>query len=227
MSQVDYQRLRQEIALATRRAFDAVRAARPDEEFYAFALYTVDDAVGVTPSSNSEQAYQRGVSRWMADEPHKQWLESRGISLESFLLGDERWSPYQWEYECMESDGFHVVNELINNRGVGFYDEDDLNEFVKFKASVFASMVLALNDLNEQGYFGEGSVRNSLTVFCSVADSECSIWLEEDSARRLNPPQVFQQFEAERIKWISDGSEARPPEPDDVEAAYVSLVEKG
>jgi len=54
---------------------------------------------------------------------------------------------------------FDAVNELINNRGMGFHDEERPMGFVKFKAGVFASMVLALRDLNEQGHFGTGTAR--------------------------------------------------------------------
>ncbi len=224
MAHVDFNLLRQRITEASRQTFDAVWAAHKDEAFYDFALYTVDDAVGINPSMNSEQAYKRAVAKQTADEQHRKWLESNGISFTASLLGDQRWSAYEWAYECAESDGFDAVNALINNRGMGFYEEDDPMGFVKFKAGVFASMVLALRDLNEQGLFGKGRARDSLTVFCSVPHSGCTAWFERDSARRLNPPTVFQTFANERIKWIADGSEAIP---DDVQATYLSIVEKG
>ena len=227
MAHVDFDLLRRRIAEASRQTFDAVRSSHANETFYGFAVYTIDDAVGINPSTNSEQAYQRAESRVMADESQKQWLESHRISLPAFLLGDYRWSAYSWEYECSESDGFEAVNKLINNHGGGFYDEDDPMGFAKFKAGVFASMVLALGDLNEQGYFGKGHAREFLTVFCSVPHSGCTAWFEEDSARRLNPPGVYKTFQAERIKWIADGSETQHPEPDSVQAIYLSLVQNG
>ncbi|MEQ8789655.1 MAG: DUF4303 domain-containing protein [Pirellulaceae bacterium] len=227
MTQVDFNLLRHRIAEASRQTFDAVRAAHLDETFYVFALYTVDGAVGINPSMNSEQAYQRAVAKQMADEPHRKWLESHGIAFADSLLGDQRWSAYEWDYECAESDGFDAVNELINNRGMGFYDEDDPWGFVKFKAGVFASMVFALRDLNRERYFGTAKTRDSLTVFCSVPGSECTVWFEQDSARRLNPPSVFRTFASERINWIADGSDGSRPAPDDVQAIYLSMVENG
>lgn len=226
MAQVDFSLLRQRIVEASRQTFDAVRTAHPDETFYVFALYTVDDAVGINPSVNSEQAYQRAVAKQTADEARRKWLESHGISFTASLVGDQRWSAYEWAYECAESDRFEAVNELINNRGMAFYDEDDPMGFVKFKAGVFASMVLALRDLNEKGYFGKGVSRDSLTVFCSVPSSDCTVWFEQDSALRLNPPKVFQTFASERIKRIADGSESGDAIPDDVQAHYLSMVEK-
>jgi hypothetical protein len=218
--------LRDRIADASRRTFDSLRTAHPSERFYAFALYTVDDAVAVNPSANSEQAYERAVAKQMADEAHCKWLESHGIPLTDWLLGDQRWSPYEWAYECAESEGFHAVNELINNRGMGFYDREDPMGFVKFKAGVLASMVFALRDLNEEGYFGTGRDRESLAVFCSVPHSRSTVWFEQDSARRLNPPNVFQTFASE-LKWVADGSETRSPAPHDVFALYLSIMEEG
>jgi len=227
MAQVDFNLLRQRIVKAARQTFDAVRAAHRDEAFYVFALYTVDDAVGINPSMNSEQAYQRAVARETADDQHRKWLESHGISFTASLLGDQRWSAFDWAYECAESNGFDAVNKLINNRGMGFYDKEDPMGFVKFKAGVFAAMVLALRDLDEQDHFGKGVARDSLTVFCTVPHSGCTEWFEQDTARRLNPPKVFQTFFNERINWIANGSASGEPIPDDVQALYLSIVEKG
>ena len=58
------------------------------------------------------------------------------------LLGDYRWIRTTGRTNA-ESDGFDGVNRLINNRGTGFYDEDDPLGFAEFKAGVFASMVPA------------------------------------------------------------------------------------
>lgn len=226
MAQVDFGLLRRRIANATRQTFDAVREAHSGESFYVFALYSVEDAVIVNPSTNSEEVYQSAVARQMANDRYKKRLESLGISLSAALLGDQRWSAHEWKYECAESDGFDAVNDLINNRGLGFHDKDDPLGFVKFKAGVFASMVMALSDLNKQGYFGNGVARESLTVFCSVPNSWCTVWLEEDSARRLNPPRVFQKFAEERIKWIATGAEKRNPAPDSVHGVYLSLLQQ-
>lgn len=88
-------------------------------------------------------------------------------------------------------------------------------------------MMLALRDLNEQGFFGKGNAPESLTVFCSVPHSGCTVWFEQDSARRLNSPKVFQTFATERIKWIGGGTQKRLRAPDDVQTLYLSMVEKG
>jgi len=117
MSQVNFNLLRQRIAEASRQTFNAIRAAHQDDKFYVFAIYAADDAVGINPSMNSEQAYQRTVARKTADEQHRQWLDSHGISFVDSLLGDHRWSAYDWAHECEESDPF-VVWKLVSTQRV-------------------------------------------------------------------------------------------------------------
>jgi hypothetical protein len=198
---VDFNVLRKRIAEASRLTFEAVRAAHPEQRFYAFALYTVDDAVAINPSMNSEEAYHDAVARETADEENTRWLISNGISPQASLLGDHRWSAFDWEFDCAESDSFEAINELINNRGAGIYDEGDALGFEKFKAGVMASMVLALSDVIASGAIAD---RIGITLFCSVADSEDAVWFEEDSARRLNSSTLFQAFHKERITYISE-----------------------
>jgi hypothetical protein len=217
MKNVDSKGLRRRLAESARHAFSEVRRTHPDEAFYAFSLYTVDDAVGISPSACSDQAYARVRSKYVAD----------GAFTEADLLGNFRWSPYDWEYDCAGSEFFGPVNELINYRGSGRYDEMDADGFINFKARVLAAMVLALADLEAEGLFGAGLARRSVTVFCSIAHSDCAAWLEADSARRLNPAEVFEVFSAERVAYIDEGSDALEPGDDNLYAKYLALVRDG
>jgi hypothetical protein len=171
---------------------------------------------------DAETVYRR--VKEIDDLEHRKWLESHGIDFEASILGDQRWSPYDWAYDGEEADGIIGVNQLINNGGVGAYDENDPQGFAKFKAGVLASMVLGLADAVTAGHFGSGLERASLTLFCSVAQSEEAIWLENDSARRLNSPAVYRTFAEQRIKWISEDNDAVLDDPDSVYALYQSRV---
>ena len=225
MGLVDFKLLRSRIAEASAQTFRALRNAHPAESFYAFALYTTDDAVGVNPSANSDGAYRNTVDRETAEEATTKFLESNGISLSASLLGDHRWSPYDWQYDCAESEGFNIVNVLINNEGTGFYDEHDALGFEKFKAGILASMVLGLQDASAAGAFGIGAARDPVTLFCSVASSEEAIWFEEDSAKRLNVPSSFRIFFEERIKYIADGEEIGPADSQSVHGLYLAHMD--
>ncbi|MDG3004284.1 DUF4303 domain-containing protein [Paludisphaera mucosa] len=108
MAEVDFELLRRLLAESARRAFSKLREMRPNETFYAFALYTVDDAVVLSPSANTEEAYARVRSKYA----------SSGKFTEAGLLGNFRWSPYDWECDCVGVEAFDPVIALINDRGV-------------------------------------------------------------------------------------------------------------
>jgi len=216
MAIVDFELLRKRIASAACRAFSQVRAAHPEECFYAFALYTVGDAVFISPSASSEEAYARKRAKYAGREDFT----------EADLRGNFRWSPFEWEYECDGADFFNSASELINNHGTARYDRREPDGFVNFKAGVFASMVLSLSDLEAEGFFGTGAARKSVIVFCSVADSGCAPWLEADSARRLNPRGALKTFSIERIAYISDEFDEIPPKGDAVYDAYMSRMRR-
>jgi hypothetical protein len=62
-------------------------------------------------------------------------------------------------------------------------------------------MVLALRDLDSEGFFGTVPERKKLTLLCSVSDSTDAAWLEHESAKFLNPPEVYESFYSQ---WITN-----------------------
>lgn len=59
---------------------------------------------------------------------------------------------------------------------------------------MFEAAIGALEDLDAEGIFGRGVARNDLTVFVTITDSNDASRLERASAKRLNPPAVFERF---------------------------------
>jgi hypothetical protein len=212
MANVDFKLLREQVAAAARLAFAEVRAQHAKEDFYAFALYSVGGSC-VTPSANSEQAYA------------EKRVDNENDYSATELLGEFRWSPFSWRYECEGSDHFASIDAVLNDRGSLNYDESDPEGFTTFRASVFAAMALALGDLEAEGFFGKGKARETVTVFCSEPDF--APWLEADSAQRLNPPEAFATFAAERLEYIASDPEDRAPKHDKVFAKYLSYLQKG
>jgi hypothetical protein len=216
MAKVDFTLLRQEIKEAARRAFDAVRAAHPDERFYAFALYSDDSAMTVCPSANSVQGLERRVKRYEDSKSYREFLASRGLPFNSDrLASDLRWETAEWAYEYVGHKHFHTVYDMINVDGR--YDRDDPDGFVRFKGQVFATMVLGLGDLEVSGYFGTGKEREAITLLCSVSDSACAGWLEEESVFQLNPDAVIEAFWQQRTQ----GNSSHRPEPGSVHEAFI------
>src|SRR5437867_1618718 len=59
MLRPEFAKLRPELVKAARRTFEMLRERHPDDQFYAYALYTDDDAGGVTAAAASAQSLQR------------------------------------------------------------------------------------------------------------------------------------------------------------------------
>lgn len=191
MAEVDFSIIRREIRNAARLAFDVCQARHPSESFYAFALFSDDSAMTVCPAAITEQAYDNCVKRERENEQRTHSLASLGVQFADYGASYLRWGLAEGVYEYGHED-FRKVYDMINVEGR--YDDDDPDGFVNFKGRLFALMVLGLKDLDVQGYFGSGELRERVTLLCGVSDSACDVWLRNESARWLNSPTVFERF---------------------------------
>jgi hypothetical protein len=186
--------LRNMVRDVARSAFTAVQQEQPEEQCYVFALQSLDDATGVYAHANTEEGYQLTLARkrsnsWPVDERTCRWY----------------WG--EWAHKNIRRDLFRGVYDFINRENKNF-QQDDL--WFGFKAAVFASMALALQDLDGEGLFGSGEVRERITLLCTVEDSFCREWVEEESVQLLNPPVLYQAFAGS-----SGGVRKRHLHPDD------------
>jgi hypothetical protein len=207
---VDFPTLRREIAAAVRRTFVTVRSRTASESLYAFALYSDDSAMTVCPAANTVEAFNRRKTDAGATEPEE--------------VNILRWASSEWgDYCSSDRDEFATVAAMINveNR----YDTEIAGAFVRFKTRVFASMVLALLDLDREGIFGSGPERDKITLHCAITDSWDSAWLEQESARRLNPAKVFQAFRKQWKTYRADDLELFDPKEDQMYQGFVRYVD--
>ncbi|MDQ2730232.1 MAG: DUF4303 domain-containing protein [Armatimonadota bacterium] len=176
MADINYDLLQSEIKEAAKKAFTAVRAEHPNEHFYAFALYSDDGAMTVEPAANTQEGMERKAKEY-GYNPIPPWFP--------WLIGE-------WAYEGEGGENFLKVYELLETEED--FDEDDSEEFEALRTRVFESMIRALEDLEKEHFFGAGSAREAITLFCSISDSDDAGQLENESARRLNPPSVYEKF---------------------------------
>jgi len=159
------ERLRREVREAARQAFAQVRASHPNERFYAFALSSNDDAVTIVPAANSVEGLHRRAREY--GSPISDWL---------------RWSTAEWACQAEGGDYFDEIRARLARQGR------------TFRRDVYEAMIGALADLDDEGFFGTGAARENVTLFCTLAHSNDSEWLENESARRLNPLAVYEVF---------------------------------
>ncbi|WP_233101843.1 DUF4303 domain-containing protein [Variovorax sp. IB41] len=180
MTSFDFETLRTQIREAARTAFAALRAQHPNERFYAMALYTDDGAMTVCPSANSEEALQRILLDNDCTEPAD--------------IAYSRWGTAEWAYEHQHAGDFTAVSDRL--RAHVLKQKSGGRAFAAFRSQLHDAMVNALADLDQEGFFGTGTDRQALTLFCSISDSDDAEAFEDDSAKRLNSPAVFARFKA-------------------------------
>ena len=221
MADFDFAEVRHAIKEAARESFTRIRAKHPDEEIYAFALYSDDDALGVSPAANSEAGYERCVEKYRSNPSHMKELARLNLP---FVPFEYRWSWGEWEYIPGFAQLFDPAGEAIRKAEPDGEDED---EYDAFKGAVYAVMVLGLKDLDADGFFGTGDERRRITLYCSIYDSYEFAWMEEESARILNPPDVYQAF---LEQWIQNTVKAEDlannrAEPSEIYQAFREVIE--
>jgi hypothetical protein len=171
---MDWIALEFEIYKAARNAFDDLRKAHPEEEFYAYALYTDGDAMTVCPSANSLRAFAKAAS---------QQSDTSASDLAYY-----KWATSEWAYEGWKSSYFKEISTQLRA------SEENRANLATFKRSVAASMMGALKMLDADGFFGVGAEREKLVLFISVTDDDSAESAENESARLLNPKSVYERF---------------------------------
>ena len=172
-----FDQIRLQIRDAARAVFAEVQQQHPDEEFYAFALYTDGDAITVCPAANSEEALQRKVNQRNESDP----AELRYL----------RWAIAEWEYETAGAERFQTVcDQLRECRLQG----DMTKDITAFSRQLQATMISALRDLDMESLFGSANRRDKVVLFVSTSDSADAQQVETQSAHKLNPQPVYRRF---------------------------------
>ncbi|WP_338638387.1 DUF4303 domain-containing protein [Burkholderia pyrrocinia] len=167
-----------EIADAARVTYRALLAAHPNEHFYAFALFTDGGAMTVVPAANSDEGLKRIREKMeVADDDD---------------APEFTWAPAEWAYESAEADSFNPLCKRLADTVLGpNFQEAKFGEFFR---DLQHDMIEALRLLDQEGLFGTGAEREKITLFVSISDDDGAVQLENESAKVLNPPAVFDRF---------------------------------
>jgi hypothetical protein len=178
--------------LETRLRAAVVELARRvgDEHLYAFVLYTShqDEYLYVLASANTEEALARRIEEYVRRDPATDDVElRRGV----------RWNAADWGYHDFAPDVGAL--EVPAARGVGGH------------AAIHRAFVDALRTLDEEGAFGRGDTRESVTLNVLCGDMGRQFF--ERGLRALNPATVVEAYFA---RWTPrafvERVNARPPD---------------
>jgi len=177
-----FSEIRDRLRREARQAYLDFRRSRPDETIYVFGLYTDDDALNAHSIGNTEEAYEKAISRNPGDG-----MFGRLSSVLSY-----RWSPAEWP--GIYSEDFPAPDEEQDaserlQEGSSFAEawrSISGKDHQEFRRNMFRAMVDALRLLDGESLFGTGRDREKVILIISLSDSEDEGFLEIESAKLLN-----------------------------------------
>jgi hypothetical protein len=173
-----FERVRRAMVEATRLIFTDYRKDHAGETFYAFALYADNYAQGMNPASQTEEAYQRRLAKNTMYGPGE--------------LGLLRYCPDEWD---MDYCGTHRDEEW--SKVTDLLDpilEDDNLTWEQAARPAFETMIQALAELDQEGFFGRGADREAVTLMIWITDSSLAEEWWAKSVKQLNPAKVYERF---------------------------------
>jgi predicted DNA-binding WGR domain protein len=187
----DFEALTLEIREGARRAFTAARQAHAAENVNAYSLGSDDGAMTIVPICNSEEALRRRVAEEGYDLDDADLDEVDRKEAEAFFA-EMRFASDEWAYfegnEFLDLPYRRIITEWFD------CDVDDEEAFVRFRDGLFESCVLALEQLDREGFFGSGPRREETVVIFEVSDTSLPSRVTDGWVRRLNPSSVFKRY---------------------------------
>jgi hypothetical protein len=150
-------------------AFRQVVAAHRDERFCAFALYSDDDAWTIVPSSNTVEGTERRVAFYKGS-----------VSAAEIAISTPEWAYENQPPTAMQAIGSQLV---ALTKEVSCCEDSG-----RHVGAVWATMLIAL-ERNREALTALCKGERTF-LLCSVSDSNEALWLEHESSRILNAPEV-------------------------------------
>ena len=176
---------------------EKIRMELGNEHIYSAALVTDSDCITLFLSVNTEEALAR---RDEADrtperlaELRKYWSEElvRQVADGSFSLN--RYIPDEWGYSDGTDSELNQISRQLYDLEASFSDTDDdayddVHE--QFQEQFLETVTLVFETLRAEGVFDP-------ETFCFIwmSDDDQTPDIENDSARRLNTPEQYEQFQ--------------------------------
>lgn len=174
---MNWAELEEDVYQAATAVFTNLQTARPDEQFYAFALYTDSGSMTICPAANSYQA----LARKLAEDS----IEPGGEDVPYYT-----WSTSEWQYESWQGDRFNDICTTLRDA------LESVEDYEHFQAHVFQAMTHAMARVRDAGVFAHGKSGDAPVLFVTLTDDDQADAVEDASAKTLNSPEVYAGFAA-------------------------------
>lgn len=199
--QFDFNKMRTEIKHALREVYCAAIEREKDNGIYAFVVRTVNDGQVATAACNTDVVVRSQYGLEVDEEP------PADDDFEFPLLCHYRWNAEEWDPYLIDiGEGSLVLEHCYDDFGKCGFDID-------FSTAAYAAIILALQDLDREGFFAEANERQKIVLY--IANFDGPEWLPVESARRLNPAETASRFASE---WALAMDEQPPPSGPEYEA---------
>lgn len=193
---MSFQELQQKIVAAGKKAFPAIRAQHPDEQFYFFGLYTSGSYSYVTPTCSTYQGLKEVVEAYQTEAYFAAMPKDE-------LVKSLKWSPCDSPLHTEGEDYFEeldaellFIDEELDRLYSGKPDEKEVDAFVH---QIENCLIQAMKELDAAGVFGTPEERAQVTLGIMMGDQST-----EDRIRfvkALNPPDLAEQFVLDQAEF--------------------------
>lgn len=190
MPNLDATALRLHLPIACRKSFAEIRANHPGESFYCMGLFTCGSYSYLLPTAMTEEGLNLVAQKYRSNPRYADQDLDR-------LRFDLRWSPCDSPLHLEGSEHFSDVESAMREISETIYSIDidrGWEEFEEYIRQVTDTICEVLSELDREGVFGAGLIRQKTFVSILMGDQDDSIL---HIGRRLNPTATFEQFENE------------------------------
>ncbi len=172
---MNFEVLKQEIEDATKKAFLEINDKHGDEEIYAFALYSDEDAITVCPSTNTLK--------------HLSNADPEDIPYYKF-------EPAEWKYEMKGADKeFSNISKQLYNEVVGRDIEEDV--LSDFRKQLFDTCIDVLEKLKNENFFKQVVGKDIFLTF-TVSDYD----FDNDDLKNIVSRLNDNEYKTEYLNWM-------------------------
>lgn len=155
---------------ATFEAIKKLLTEKPDENFYAFSLYTDSSAMTVSLSANSEERLHSILNV----------EEDKSKETQSYY----KWATSEWAYEGFYAENFSNISKSLR-------ESSDRENFVQFKNKLIQMLINVLKKIKLSELAPELSTS---ALFVSITDDDEAENIENISADLINDEPIKSYF---------------------------------
>ncbi|WP_297870509.1 DUF4303 domain-containing protein [uncultured Oscillibacter sp.] len=189
------------IEKAVRHTMEKIRLEIGKEHIYSAALVTDSDCITLFLAVNTEEALARRDETDRTPERlaelRKYWSEELVSHVADGSFSLNRYIPDEWGYSDGTNSELNQVSRQLYDQEATLSDTDDdaydeVHE--QFQEQFLETVALVFETLQAEGVFAPETL-----CFISMSDDDRTPDIEDDSARRLNTPEQYEQFQT----WAS------------------------